>query len=62
MRTSLAISPSMRRLTGTPVHRDTTSATSSSSTSSFSIAWPACSSSSCLVAASTCRSSSGITP
>ena len=37
MRTSLATSPSMSRDTGTPVHRLTTSATSSSSTSSFSI-------------------------
>ena len=44
-RTSLAISPSMSRLTGTPVHLLTTSAMSSSSTSSFSIFWAAWSSS-----------------
>ncbi len=37
MRTSLATSPSSSRETGTPVHLDTTSAMSSSSTSSFSI-------------------------
>ena len=37
MRTSLLISPSMSRLTGMPVHLATISATSSSSTSSFSI-------------------------
>ena len=46
-RTSFSISPSMRRETGIPVHRDTTSATSSSSTSSLSIlpfAWSAASS------------------
>src|SRR6266545_4071886 len=37
IRTSFCISPSMRRETGMPVHVETTSATSSSSTSSFSI-------------------------
>ena len=36
-RSSLCISPSMSRLTGTPVHLLTTSAMSSSSTSSFNI-------------------------
>ena len=46
MRTSLSTSPSSRRLTGTPVHRQTTSATSSSSTSSLSIFWSVCSSAS----------------
>ena len=42
MRTSLAISPSMRRDTGTPVHLATISATSSASTSSLSIRIPPC--------------------
>ena len=46
MRTSLAISPSMSRLTGMPVHFETISATSSSSTSSLSICSSAWSSSS----------------
>ena len=43
-RTSLSTSPSIRRETGTPVQRETTSATSSASTSSFSIRWFDCSS------------------
>ena len=41
MRTSLSTSPSSRRVTGTPVQRLTTSATSSASTSSFKKRWPA---------------------
>jgi len=40
MRSSLAVSPSSRRPAGMPVHADTTSATSSGPTSSFSITWP----------------------
>ena len=61
-RTSLLISPSMSRVTGTPVHLATTSAMSSSSTSSLSIFWSAWSSASSAVAASISRSSSGTWP
>ena len=53
-RTSFCISPSISRDTGTPVHLLTTSAMSSSSTSSFSIFCSDWSSSSRLVASSTC--------
>ena len=60
--TSLLISPSISRVTGTPVHLLTTSAMSSASTSSFSIRWPFCSSSSAVVASSMRRSSSGRRP
>ncbi len=60
--TSLAISLSIRRLTGTPVHLLTTSAMSSLSTSSFNMRWPACRSSRWAVASSMRRSSSGIRP
>ena len=45
MRMSFSTSPSSSRLTGTPVHRLTTSATSSASTSSFRNRWVFCSSS-----------------
>ncbi len=61
-RTSLAISPSIRRLTGTPVTRLTTTATSSSSTSSFSICFSACSTASSELATSISRSSCGSWP
>ena len=44
MRTSLATSPSISRDTGMPVHRLTTSATSSASTSSLSMRLVDCSS------------------
>ena len=57
-----AISPSISRLTGMPVHLLTTSAMSSSSTSSLSIFWADCSSSSGLRASASCRSSSGSCP
>ena len=45
MRTSFSTSPSSNRVTGTPVHRLTTSATSSASTSSFRNRCARCSSS-----------------
>ncbi len=54
---SLAISPCIMRLTGTPVHALTTSATSSSVTSSLSIAvscWPRIFSSASAIEASSC--------
>ena len=62
MRTSLRSSPSISRETGMPVQRLTTSATSSASTSSFSIGPRAWSSARALVASSMRRSSSGTTP
>ena len=59
---SLAASASISRLTGTPVHLETTSAMSSASTSSLSIRLSDCSSSRCVVASSMRRSSSGMRP
>ena len=61
-RTSLSTSPSISRVTGTPVHRLTTSATSSASTSSFKKRWLDWSLSSSAVAASIRRSTSGSSP
>ena len=58
---SFSTSPSIRRLTGIPVHLATTSATSSSVTSSVSIAPPsACSSASRASPSATLSHSSGI--
>ena len=62
MRTSLATSPSIRRDTGTPVHRLTTSATSSASTSSLSMRWVDWRSASWSAAAFRAASSSGMRP
>ena len=62
MRTSLASSASMSLVTGTPVQRLTTSATSSASTSSFNIAPELWSSARALVASSMRCSTSGTTP
>ena len=62
MRTSLSTSPSMRRVTGTPVQRLTTSATSSASTSSFKKRWVACRRASSSVASSIRCSRSGSSP
>ena len=62
MRTSLATSPSMRRDTGMPVHRLTTSATSSASTSSLSMRLVDWSSARPSAAALRAVSSSGIRP
>ena len=59
---SLAASASISRLTGTPVHFETTSAMSSASTSSLSMRLSGCSSSRCAVASSMRRSSSGMRP
>ena len=60
---SFSTSPSIRRLTGIPVHLATTSATSSSVTSSASIEPPpACSSASRASCSATVFSSSGISP
>src|SRR5437588_203530 len=62
MWTSFSISPSIRRLSGMPVHLDTTSATSSASTSSLRKrgAAPASAAASADSAASSCFSSPGI--
>ena len=62
IRISFSTSPSSSRDTGTPVHRLTTSATSSASTSSFRNRCSACSEASASVASSIWRSSSGISP
>ncbi len=62
IRMSFSTSPSSSRLTGTPVARLTTSATSSASTSSFRNRWLFCSSSRAWVATSTSRSRAGIRP
>ena len=62
MWTSFCSSDSSSRVTGTPVHRLTTSATSSASTSSFSMAPSACRSARAWVAISMRRSMSGIWP
>ena len=61
-RTSFWISPSMSRETGTPVQRETTSAMSSASTSSFKKRVPACSLARSSVACPTRRSKSGSSP
>ncbi|SHV69273.1 Uncharacterised protein [Mycobacteroides abscessus subsp. abscessus] len=60
MRNNLAVSPSMRRPVGMPVHADTTSATSSGLTSSLSMTLPSWSSPGS--ACSSCFSSSGMRP
>ena len=61
-RTNLLISPSSKRLTGTPVHLPTTSAISSASTSSFNMRLPSCKVLRCSVAPVIRRSISGIRP
>ncbi len=62
MRTSFSTSPSRSRVTGTPVQRLTTSATSSASTSSFKKRWSDCRRARSSVASSIRRSRSGSSP
>ncbi len=60
MRSSLAVSPSIIRPAGMPVHEEITSAMSSAPTSSLTIGGSVFSSSSASAAVSSSRSSAGI--